>query len=315
MRQVKLSEGKMQVQFKDFINYKDRIGKIVIAGDEGTGKTLLLTRIAIGKMLHWQDYIYKAYDEIDNRNSLGYHFSKDFEHLCFANYDIVCAGTEIPSTRVYMFNPFEFGLYNDDYDTIPLPPYSLVCITEGKNYLDSYMYTYYRMCYILGYRTARQADIDFVVDCQCFSDVVTMFRRITNRFIYLYKKCEVIYNLKGEIVGHKLFVYEFENNQDAELYESSLEKRNCKEYELIIDMNIFPCYDTKFCKYLHLKGRELQDYHIEHFPEIKSIDDVEYFADQIGGVPPDNFYKNSKKTKNAEAKNQDDEQPPSDEYF
>ena len=285
----------MRVLFKDFIDYSKRIGKMIIAGDEGTGKTLLLTCIAVHKMLYFRSYIYKAYAEIDKRNSLGYNFSKNFEHLCFSNYDINCFGTEMPTQRSYIFSPYKCGLFNDNYETIPFPPYTLLCCTEGKNYLDSYLFKLFPNSYIMWLRTLRQAKIDMVVDCQCFSDIVTMFRRITNRFIYLYKECEQVYNVEGVRVGHKLFVYEFNRNVDAELYESTGKKQNCKEYELILDLDMFDCYDNEFCKYLHLKGRALQDYVLEHFPDIKTIDDVENFAESIGAVPPDNFFKNSKK--------------------
>ncbi len=300
------------IHFKDFIDYSKRIGKMIIAGNEGTGKTLLLTCIAVYKMLNFRSYIYKSYDEIDKLNLLGYNFSKNFDHLCFCNYDVNCYGTEMPTERNYKFNPFKCGLNNENYETIPFPPYSLLCMTESKNYLNSYMYNLFQISFIMWLRTLRQAKIDMVVDCQCFSDIVTMFRNITNRFIYLHKECEEVLNLKGERVGHKLFVYEFNHHADAELFESKHEKRNCKEYELIIDLDLYNCYDNEFCKYLHLKGRELQDYVIEHFPEIKSIDDVERFADEIGAVAPDGFFKNSKSSISSKTVDESDED---DGYF
>ena len=305
----------MQVHFKDFIDYSKRIGKIIIAGNEGAGKTLLLTCIAINKMLHFRDYIYKSFDEIDKRNALGYHFSKNFEHLCFCNYDVNCFGTEIPSFKSYKVNPFKCGLMNDNYETLPYPPYALMCWTEGKNYLDSYLFNMFPISYIMWIKTLRQAKIDIVVDCQTFSDIFTVFRRITNRFIYLWKDCEVIYNSNGERVGHKLFVYEFNSNVDAEYFETKREKRNCKEYELVLDIDIWPCYDNEFCKYLHLKGREMQDYVLEHFPEIKTIDDVEQFAEDIGAVMPDNFLKSFKKAENKKSENFVDDDVGSDYEF
>ena len=293
------------VLFKDFIDYSKRIGKMIIAGNEGTGKTLLLTCIAVNKMLRFRDYIYKAMDEIDSRNALGYNFTKNFEHLCFCNYDVNCFGTEIPSFKSYKVNPFKCGLSNDKYETLPYPPYTLMCWTEGKNYLDSYLYNLFPNAYNMWIKTLRQAKIDIAVDCQTFSDICTVFRRITNRFIYLWKECEVIYDTYGNRIGHKLFVYEFDNSVDADYFETKRDKRNCKEYELIINIDLWPCYDNEFCKYLHLKGRELQDYVIEHFPEIKSIEDVEQFADDIGAVMPENFLKNSKKADKPKVSNFD----------
>ena len=113
-------------------------------------------------------------------------------------------------------------------------------------------------------------------------------------FIFLYKECEHIYNSKGERIGHKLFVREFKRWQDAEKYDQTLKIENCEEYELIIDLDMFPCYDSKFCRYLHLYGRELQDYVIEHFPDIKDLDDVEELVKNYGIIPPDGFFKTKK---------------------
>lgn len=297
----------MQKKFKDWIDYSKRLGKIIISGNEGTGKTLLLTRIAIGKMLCWRDYIYKSFEQIDEYNRMGYNFSKDFEHLCFANYDINCAGTDVPSMRSYVSNPYESGLFSTNYDTIPYPPYSLLCWTESKNYLDAYMYDKFQQEFIEWFRTGRQADIDMAVDSQCFGDIVTLFRKIANRFIYLYKECEHIYNADGERIGHKLFVREFSRWQDADKYEQTATMVNCEEYELIVDIDIFPCYDNKFCRFLHVHGRETQDYVIKHFPTIKTIEDVEILVKGYGLLPPDNFFKNSKKDKNKSKNKQIDD--------
>lgn len=43
----------MKIKFKDFIDYNKRVGKMIVSGLEGAGKTLLLARIGVGKMLHF----------------------------------------------------------------------------------------------------------------------------------------------------------------------------------------------------------------------------------------------------------------------
>lgn len=278
----------MEIYFKDFINYEKRIGKMLIFGIEGTGKTLLLTAIAIGKMLHgWSDCV-KSYEHVDYYNSLGLHLSKNYEHCCFSNFDIKCLHTNMPDRRSYVVDPFRLGFFREDYNTDFYPPESLLCITEGFNYFNAYMYEKFHPTFISFLKTLRQARMDMVVDSQEIGDLCTKFRHICNRFIYLEKQTEPILNVKGEIVGHRLFVVEWNNYRDVDVFENSTKRQNCKEYELILDSVIFGCYDTEFCKYLHIKGRENQDFHIEHFPDVKSIEDIEN-SDIINFTPPPGF--------------------------
>lgn len=290
----------MEKQFDDFIDYTKRIGKMLIFGVEGSGKTLLLVAIAIGKMMHgWEDCV-KSYEQVDYYNSLGLHFSKNYDHLCFANLDIKCLGTTIPDRRSYIVDPFRLGFYRDEYDTDILPPEALVCITEGFNYFNAYMYDKFHPTFISFLKTLRQARMDMVCDSQELGDFCTKFRHICNRFIFLEKKTEPIFNIKGEIVGHKLFVVEWNNYRDVDVFESSAKRQNCKEYTLILNTVIYGCYDTEFCKFLHLKGREQQDFKIEHFPDVKSIDDIEN-SNCINFTPPTGFLSNSQKQKPVKA--------------
>ena len=294
-----------EIKFKDFINYDKPIGKMLIIGIvEGAGKTLLLTRIGIGKMLHGMVDCNKSYVWVDEYNRLGFHFTKKYEHLCFSNFDINCKGTIIPDRKTYVCNYYRLGYYDSSYHTDFYPPGALFCMTEGKNYLDSYKWDKFPDRYISWLKTMRQARYDMVVDSQSSTDICTAYKRITKRFIYLYKECEEIINSKGELIGHKLFVIEWNDYRDVELFERSTKKQNCKEYILIIDdvsHGLYSNYDSYYCKYLHLKGRQNQDFRIEHFPEINSIDDIEYFADEFGfNMPEDYLKKNTKKEKDNE---------------
>lgn len=280
-----------QVKFKDFINYDERIGKMIIAGVEGSGKTLLLSRIAVGKMQHGIEDCWKSWDEVDFYNSLGMNLSKNYEHLCFANYDINCEGTEIPFQKVYRCNPYRLGLFDKSFPTDFLPPYALICVTEGYNYLNSYFYDKFRDSVRAWLKTCRQAKYDMVVDCHAFADICTIFRRLTNRFIFLYKKVEDIKNKDGIIVGHKLFIREWNDWQEMERYFGSKSKiQNYEEYELIIDMCMHDNYDTNYCKYLHLLGRKMQDFFIQHFSEITNVDEIEGMLEEFGVIAPEGYF-------------------------
>lgn len=291
-------------KFKDFIDYDKPVGKMLIVGkEEGVGKTLLLTRIAVGKMLHGLEDCYKSYSYVDEYNSYGFEFSKDYEHLCFSNYAINCKGTHIPDRESYACNYYRVGYFDSAYYTDFYPPCSLFCMTEGKNYLDAYKWEKFPDRYISWLKTMRQARYDMCVDSQVSGDICTAYKRICGRFIYLYKKCEEIHNSKGELIGHKLFVIEWNDYRDVELFESSTKKQNYKEYVLIIDDisgGLYNNYDSYYCRLLHLKGRKGQDFRIENFPDIKTIEDIEYFADEFGFNMPSDFLKGSKNQKKIE---------------
>ena len=279
------------VRFKDFINYEKRIGKILIAGVEGSGKTLLLSRIGIGKILHGLEDCWKSYDEVDFYNSLGMNLSKNYEHLCFTNYDLNCSGTEQPFDKSYRCNPYRLGLFDKNFETDFFPPYALFCITEGYNFLNAYLYDKFREEFKGWLKTCRQAKYDLAVDCHAFADICTIFRRLTNRFIYLYKEVEDIKDRHGVIVGHRLFVMEWTNNRDAEIFESSGKVQNCRKYELIIDMCLHENYQTDYCKYLHLVGRKLVDFFIQHFSDIENVDEIVGMLEDFGTIPIEGFFK------------------------
>ena len=263
---------------------------MIISGEEGTGKTLLLTMIAIGKMLHGIEDCWKSYKEVDKYNKLGFHFSKNYNHLCFSNIDINCSGTHIPYRRVYRCNPYRIGLFDKLFKTDFFPPYSLFCITEAYNVFNAYLYNKFRDSFKSFIKTSRHGKYDMVLDTQYFGDICTIFRRICNRFILLHDDVEMIKDREGIVVGHKLHVTEWTSNRDVEYFESSSNKKNCKEYDLIIHKCLFKNYDTEFCKYLYLIGRENQDFLIENFKKIEKIEDLENFGEEFGMTPPDGFF-------------------------
>lgn len=300
----------MEKHFKDFIDYDKHIGKILIVGLEGTGKTLLLSRIGIGKQLHGFEDCVKSYAITDYYNSLGMHLSKNYNHCCFSNFEIKCVNTIMPDRKSYVVDPFRLGFFRDDYETDFFPPETLHCITEGFNYFNAYMYNKFHSTFISYLKTGRQAHISFAVDSQEFGDFCTKFRQICNRFIYLDKEVEHVYDSKGNLSNHKLFVVEWRSYRDVNVFMKTGKRQNCEEYVLYLDMPCFGSYDTEFCKYLHLKGRENQDYRIEHHPVIHTLEDIESNS-IINFSPPDGFLYSSNQKKNfvEDEEDSDDDMP------
>lgn len=298
------------MKFDKFIDYDNRIGKMVVTGVEGSGKTMLLARIAIGKMLHGLQDCWKSYEKVEEYNSLGFNFSTNYEHLLFSNFDINCSGTIIPDRVNYKCNPFRLGLFTLNYDTDFYPPGALFCLTEGYNFLNSQLYDMFPESFKGWMRTCRQFDYDIVVDCHSFMDIFNQFRKLTTRFIHLYKKVEEIKNSHGQVVDHRLYVREFSNNVDAERYEQThIVDKSCKEYELTLGLFMYPCYDTTQCRYLHLEGRVDDDFTIEHSSPVTSVEDLTNIGEKMGILPPEGFFVNKYSNRATKIKNKEGDSP------
>lgn len=269
-----------EIHFKDFINVNKRLGKVLICGLEGFGKTLLLSYIAVEKMLNGMQDCNESFEKVDKYNQLGYHFSKDYEHLVFVAFiTINCSSTEIPSRISYACDPFRIGLHMEDYDTDLYPPGATIFIPEIQRVYNSYSSERIRP-EVYGYwETSRQYGVSLVGDCQRYMMVAKPLRDLVNRFIVLTKEVEHIRNSKGDVIGHKLFVLEFNSNKDIELWGSNGKTDKAKEYVLILDRLTFDHYDSYYFEYSHLKGRYNQDFNISTYPEIKSINEVELLDD------------------------------------
>lgn len=275
--------------FSQVFNLNKRLGKILIAGDEGAGKTYLSIIIAVEKMLRGIVDCWKSYEKVDEYNALGYKFSKNYEHLAFANHDINCLGTKIPSFSSYTFDPFRVGLHSPDYNTDLFPPGATLFCTEAHMPFNAYMWQYVRPEVTAFWTTSRQYDISLVMDTNRPNMVVNTIRELCNRILYLYKEVEEI--KKGNIVvGHRFYVLEFKSNGSFTTYLKTGKKENCEEYVLKIDTCRYQNYDTEMCRYLHLKGREIEDFCIKHFDKIQSLEDVEKFAESFGSVIPEGYY-------------------------
>ena len=137
--------------------------------------------------------------------------------------------------------------------------------------------------------------------------VAKPLRDLINRFIVLTKEVEHVKDSKGNIIGHKLFVLEFNSNRDIEVWGATGRKDMGKEYILYLPRLTFGNYDSYFFEYSHLKGRKEQDFCINKYPEIKSVDDVECLDDT---KVPEGFFI-SKKTSKKEFVNDE----PQEEYI
>lgn len=275
--------------FKEVFDLNKRLGKILFAGAEGSGKTLAMVMLGVEKMLRGQKDCWKSYDEVDEYNALGFNFSKNYEHLVYSTVDMNCSYTEIPSFSSYEVDPYRLGLYSEDYETDLLPPGACVFIDEAHIPFNAYMWPYVRPEVVGYWTTSRQYDISLVMATNRPTQVVNFIRDLCNRIFYFPENVEEIKN-GGVVVGHRFHVLEFDNNACFERFLNTGQKENCKEYILRYDKCCYPNFDSRKLRFAHVRGRELSDYICAHHDEIKSVEDIERIFLRFGFVFPRGYY-------------------------
>ena len=242
-------------------------------------------------MLNGMEDCFKSYDIVDYYNSIGYNFSKNYEHLAFANFDVNCINTILPDRKINTIDPYHLGLHCDKYNTIMVPPCSLVGVTEAQRYYNSHMASYFRPEILAFYETSRQWDVDFVFDCQRPRLIVPSIRELIDEFYCCLGVKDVI-NRYGFCVGHVWKMLKFYDWGAVESYLTSGKTDNA---EVVIDRCntcLHENYDTAFCRWLHLQGRKEQDFYVEKYSTITCVEDVEKLSDKYGlRVPLDFFVK------------------------
>ena len=235
---------------------------ILLWGNRGHGKTLLLCYLMQSAMFQSLSFIYDVYEEIDELNKCGFNFSKKFEHNVFSNFDCNTIGTGIPDLRTYRFNPYYFG-FNGKFKTIPFPPRSIFGFTELQNYYPSRMNDYIRPEVERKWQTSRHDGITIIGDVQRPYDLAKKIRDLFDYYIECYDYHEILTD--GYCTGHIWNLRIIEGTRILDEYLRTNNKELCKEVKFVVKRCLYNNYDSFFCKDLHYKGFENQDFVIEHF--------------------------------------------------
>lgn len=235
---------------------------ILLWGNRGHGKTLLLTYLMQDAMIQSLGFVQDIYDEVDCLNEVGFNFNKDFEHIVFANYDVNTIGTGVPDLRTYKFNPYYFG-FNGSFKTRPFPPRSIFGITELQNYYPSRMNDYIRPEVERKWQTSRHDGITIIGDVQRPFDLAKKIRDLFDYYIECYSYKEKIIN--GCCVGHIWTLRIIDSSRTLEEYLRTNNKELCQEVKFVVNRCLYHNYDSYFCKDLHYKGFENIDFQISHF--------------------------------------------------
>lgn len=240
------------------------MGRVLYWGEPGSGKTLRLCMHAVQQMYYdVRGGVYDSYDLVDEFISMGYRFTKSYEHTVFTNFDVNSDGTKIPNLRSYIVNPYRVGLYIKDYYTDNFPPGTNFIWTELQNYFPAELWDYLRPEIKRYWQTSRHNNISLTADCQRPMDIAKPIRELFDTFIEVISVEHIV--IDGRVVAHEWTLREIKGNRTLEEYLRTNNKNLCREYKETSDKCYFYNYDSYFCRDLHVKGREKQNFKVEHF--------------------------------------------------
>lgn len=241
--------------------------RLLVYGPCGSGKTLFCCNLVQCAMIQSSQFVYNVYAEVDDLNSNGFKFSKNFEHLVFSTFEVNSVGTGIPNLRTYKFNPYYFG-FSGKFKTIPYPPHSIFCIDELQNYYPSNMNDYIRPEVLRKWQTSRHDGLTIIGNVQRPQDIAKKIRDIFDYYIQCYDYQEIIKD--NVCCGHIWTLRIIDNNLALEEYLRTNNKDLCTEIKFRVNRCLYYNYDSYSCKHLHYKGFENSDFEIEHFNSINN---------------------------------------------
>ena len=192
----------------------------IICGDPGVGKTALMTHFATQYLQYDADYEL-AIDKINNYNNMGYNLSTP-SHLVFSDYKISynLYGKNVES---YFCNGYYLGMPNAQHQTMFLPPYSKIFLSEAQRYYDSRKYNSFSDFISQFYEQHRHYGLQIYLDCQRVGLIDLNIRGISTRVILVESMSNDI-DSHGRIISNHWQCREFSSAIECERYLDTLDK-------------------------------------------------------------------------------------------
>ena len=235
-----------------------------ICGVPGSGKTLLLTHLAIQEMLAGINAYRVAKKEIAVLNSSGYNLDyPPQKHLVYADYDISLSRKR----SSYAISGYELGKPNPYFYTRFLPVGSKIFLDEAQRYYDSRMSKYLRDDVYQFFQIHRHNDYNIFFACQRLGTIDANIRALGQHFIIIdkldIKKDE--FNSFSKITWYTTI---FDSCDVAEAYMLNRDKKEYhkvgKKEKIVVNYDVSRCYDSKSCKPLFYAGLEIANYEYYH---------------------------------------------------
>lgn len=223
----------------------------IIAGNPGTGKTLLMSYFQAKKMLEddYSDYVESTY-EIEELKAGGFSFleTPPQPHLCYSDYRFEVSDY----LKSYAVDGFKFMLPNPYVkDTVFAPPYSSFFFDEAQRYWDSRMSRYLREEVYRLFQIHRKYHWNIYMTCQRLGNIDLNIRGIADLFIVC-ESCEIKEDKYGFVKQITWKTRQFNSPEVAENYMLAKEKNENsklgKEVIITTKLPVTEYYDSYDCK-------------------------------------------------------------------
>ena len=268
---------------------------VIIFAPPGTGKTVLLTHLAVQTMFDRARN--KAMQlEIRKKQANGFDEIQTVPVHCVAsNYDIV--GHKFGCSPRYnrRINPFKLGVDNPYVKTHYNLPYEAIFITEAQKYLNSRMSRLFPRWQSEWYEEHRHNDLDIYLDTQRPMLIDVNIRELASfiEVVSLKKHTDAF----GKIDKLVWTVRYIDNSQLFDKYMSSgkTDKSCYREDKITANYNVFNCYSSQSCKPKFYKGHFSEDYDLQYFEPTEETAEayLQWLKDNDDELPDGYYIKNS----------------------
>ncbi len=216
----------------------------ILFGKPGAGKTSLMTHFMIELYEREGDELLdKCRDRIAEQNEKRL-FALPFPDRppFFSNYGVRFLVDYEEEYSPYFFNPFYFGIGNEEFEVQYLLPCGYCFITEGQKYFNSRKSLTLRDHVSRAFELHRQNEMNFFIDCQRPKLIDLNIRELTPRFLEV-QRMENTTNNYGGILSSAWYCREF--NSAAEVMNYLTTGEGGREIPPIVHRgNIFDCFDS-----------------------------------------------------------------------
>ncbi len=160
----------------------------------------------------------------------------------FSNYSVKFLVDYEEEASPYFFNPYYFGVGNDEFEVQYLLPCAHCFITEGQKYFNSRKSLTLRDHVSRAFELHRQNEMNFYIDCQRPKLIDLNIRELTPRFLEVLKM-ENEENSYGGILSSTWYLREFASQAEVMDYLSTGEGGH--EIQPVVHRgNIFEAFDS-----------------------------------------------------------------------
>lgn len=269
----------------------------IIFGDTKIGKTAFMTMLATKHMspLQAREDLASSRAIVDQLNNGGYHLTLPDKHLVFSDYEIRYKAYDCSPRVSFWVDGFRLGLPNTQHETLFLPPYSQIFLSEAQRYYNSRESSTLSDFVSRFYEMHGHWRLNITMDCQRADLIDLNIRDITPRIIQI-EAMEIFRDKIGNIAKTVWTVREFKSNRELQLYLSNENTSYGKLTDITYNSNILDFYDSTACFPVYLKDCENKDFDLLPHKHIGyNIDDVKFYNEHMGAEVPPTYRKSRSK--------------------